>query len=185
MAGSLSFNFEVNTDNATRVFRNLRDLIEPRSLLTAVGFRQLEFIQENFDQDGRLIESPSGWKRLSPNTIAARRQGGGVGSPKILRDTGMMRNSLDVKGVDVQGNRVEVGFTDQKAKWHHEGVRGHEIRPVNGRALSFVMAHGRVIVKRVVWWPGIPSRKLIPGKRMAEQISQEAIDNLLSGFDAT
>ena len=183
MTGRVHFDISIDTDAAVSLLSRLRVAISPRILLTVVGLQSIASVQDNFDAKGRLYQS-GGWKPLSPNTISARRLSG-RGGVMPLQDTGAMRRSVDIKGVDIFGNRSEVGFTDKKADYHHYGVRPRVIRPVSGRALAFVTARGTVIVKRVYNWPGIPARKLLPNQRLADQLAQITVDNFLRDFESS
>lgn len=64
------------------------------------------------------------------------------------------RNILSRVGVDARGvlGRVIAGeqLPDARAAWMEYGTRAHDIRPVNKKALSFVVNGRRVTVKKVM-----------------------------------
>jgi len=70
------------------------------SLAIAQVFR---WVSQNFRGQGSPV---GGWKPLDPKTIALRRKGGGSGSPKILIDTGLLRNNWQQKSDDRGGSLV-------------------------------------------------------------------------------
>ena len=64
-----------------------------RGLFTASTLAIEAWVKRNFRADGRNHdESRYYWPPLKASTIAARRKGRGVGTPKILRDTGNLQN---------------------------------------------------------------------------------------------
>lgn len=100
-----------------------------------------KWIQENFKSQGAKALDGKKWAPLSELTIALRRKGPGVGSPKILEDTGNLKN------------RWKRFYTDQDA-YVESGVNyawKHEHGDPNNR------------------WMGrpapIPRRKILPEKK--------------------
>lgn len=68
-----------------------RRVQQPRSLLGKLAILGYQDVQMHF----RREEGPGGkWAPLKPATIKARRKGRGVGSAKILQDTGILRLSV-------------------------------------------------------------------------------------------
>ncbi len=73
---------------------NLKEM--PHKKAAVVLFR---WIQKNFRAEGGLHDSTFGpWKPLAQSTINRRRKAGGIGRPKILQDTGNLRQRWDVRG---------------------------------------------------------------------------------------
>jgi hypothetical protein len=99
------------------------------------GIRALQWINENFEQEGGLL-SDGPWQKLAESTIAAK------GSSKVLQDTGIeLRPSFVSKPTSTE---VRVGSSKLLAKWHEEGTgqygprgRPYPIVPVRARALAF------------------------------------------------
>lgn len=107
------------------------------------------------DIGGATAMAGKPWVALSPNTIAARRGGGGAA--KALRDTDRMRQSVSSV---VRGLSVEVGAGTEQAPWQHGGTRPYTIRPVRAKLLRFMTAAG-VVFAREVHHPGIPARPFV------------------------
>ena len=141
---------------------------DTRTLLSAIGDRHLGWIDENFRKGG----AEKKWRPLSPNTIAARRQG----SSAILQDTGRLKQSFVKK---VESDRVDVGTEEKKAKWHHEGTKPFTIRPRAAKVLRF-MTTGGFVFTRAVDHPGLAARPLLPsdtlGERLAFETAEAAVD---------
>lgn len=85
-------------------------------------------IQRNFDSGGRYV---GGWRALSPGYAAWKLAR--YGARPILVATGEMRESLRIGG---RGNvlksgrdRVEIGSTNRKVRYHQEGI-GVPVRQV-------------------------------------------------------
>jgi phage virion morphogenesis protein len=168
MAG-FSISVDLNADAATRQLLRVMKAAERRRLLAAIGNRVLEWVNQNFREEG----AEEKWEPLSPNTIAGRR-GGGSGA-KILRDTGRLAQSFTSR---VRGSVAIVGTSDKRASWHHLGTDPYQIRPKTATALRFMTGGGPVFTRRVSH-PGLPERPLLPSTalagRLATQVVQAAI----------
>jgi phage gpG-like protein len=115
------------------------------------GAQTLNWVNENFEQEGALTGTP--WQRLSANTIAGRRRG----SSKILQDTGThLRNTFTMKFDETE---AVVGTASEIALFHEEGTKGpYEIKPKNPDGwLVFAVAAGGARVGASL--SGISSRK--------------------------
>lgn len=103
-----------------------------------VGIRMLAWIHQNFRVSG--LERP--WAPLAPNTILARRLGGGRGGARPLRNTGGLEGSFSYTATDTE---AVVGAPGDLARWHHRGVRPFgPIRPRTKKALAFVAVGGGI-----------------------------------------
>lgn len=103
-----------------------------------VGIKMLAWIHQNFRVSG--LERP--WKPLAPNTILARRLGGGRGGPRPLRNTGGLEGSFSYTATETA---AIAGAPGDLPLWHHRGVRPFgPIRPRTKKALAFVAVGGRV-----------------------------------------
>ncbi len=72
---------------------------------------------------------------------------------RMLYQHGDMLSSFNYQ---VRGSELKLGFSDQKAKWHHYGTSPYVISAVKARALSF-----NGMFRKRVKHPGLPSRKLV------------------------
>lgn len=142
--------------------------LDTHTMLTAIGFRLLKWVDDNFKAGG--IEHK--WAPLRPNTVAARRKG----SSAILQDTGRLKQSF-VQKVDRES--VTVGSSLLLAEWHHYGTRPYEIRPKRAKALRFVTAGG-VVFSQVVHHPGLPARPLVPSEHAAGEVSRGVVEALVN-----
>jgi len=96
--------------------------------LKAIGAYMLGSVEKNFQEQGR----PKKWEGLKASTIAGRRKGKGRGGPKILIDTGRLKNSISFRLVTSPG--VEIGTNVKYAARQHFGYpggagRGHSHTP--------------------------------------------------------
>lgn len=99
-----------------------------RSLQLLAGQAALALIKDAFVTKSRGGTDGAGdrWEPLKPATVAHRRQGRGAGAPEILRDTGVLLNSLSpgVAGnvLDAKPGEIIVGSNVPYARFHHEGT---------------------------------------------------------------
>ena len=102
----------------------------PEPILKAFGVTVLGWIGDTFRAQGR-----PGWTPLRPRTLAARRQGKGAGSGRILQNTGKLRSSFDYR---LTGDRrVTVFSSDPVAIFHEFGTKGpYIIRAKPGHFLA-------------------------------------------------
>lgn len=134
-----------------------------RVLLKRFGIIMLRSFAQNFKDEGR----PRHWKRLSPNTIAARRRGGDrrYGSKKILQDSGRLRLSVTSKSgpgniYQMSEDSLKMGSRLKIATFHQDGTRPYTIRPKRSKMLSFMTTEGRRFAGKVNH-PGLPARPFI------------------------
>jgi len=98
-----------------------------KDFLKAVGWRALQWTNDNFEQEGKL--QPTGpWQKLKDSTIARRREGPGSGSPKILQNIGNLKKSFSPYGVKESGRMVTIGTEAPYASYHEEGTEHLPIR---------------------------------------------------------
>jgi phage gpG-like protein len=83
------------------------------------------WIQKNFQEQGRLAQPDTGWKELSPATLMRRRKHGA--GAKILMDTGQLRSRWKRMWDDKQG--VIQSGVPYAAK-HHHGLEGLPVRRI-------------------------------------------------------
>lgn len=103
-----------------------------------VGIRMLAWVHQNFRVSG--LERP--WAPLAPNTILARRIGGGRGGAKPLRNRGILEGSFSFQATATE---AVVGAPGDLPRWHHRGVRPFgPILPRVKKALAFVAVGGRI-----------------------------------------
>ena len=104
------------------------------------------------------------WAPLSEaTTIPMRRRGGGAGSNKILRDTGVLANSFSAKA---NRKSAVVGTKDKRAGTHQFGARQG--------------AYGRTRRNGPLPWGDIPARPMLPIRNnrveLPEEMQLEIID---------
>ncbi len=131
----------------SKMGRGLKDRRKVNARAVVVTDR---WIQKNFQQEGALAYPGTGWKPLSPVTIAARRKGKGKGSVKILQDTGQLRSRWKKlwtsKFAKIQSG---VPYSDK----HHKGV-GHiperRILPTEAQIRPELMKLFADFIKKVI-----------------------------------
>ena len=153
-----------NARDAIRRIARFRRVFDEKTLLRIVGQRHLNYIDENF----RLQGAERAWRPLATSTRANPRRGAGA---RILRDTGRLAQSFTSR---LRGRSVEVGTNVQYAEFHEEGTRPYVILPTRAKALRFFTADG-VRFARSVQHPGLPARKMLPSKRLAENLAGDVI----------
>ena len=154
---------KVNITGAKRKINRIIKVLNKDDLLRAIGFRQLKWINDNFKSGGKLV---GGWKALTPNTVAGRRQG----SSAILQDTGRLRSSFDDFGVNVSGSAVTVGTKNKLAEFHEFGTSPYTIKPKKSGGLLKFKAAGGFVYAREVHHPGLPKRKMLPTLKIAKEL---------------
>jgi phage virion morphogenesis protein len=94
---------------------------QPIMMLIAQKMRVM--ILSNFDKK----RNPDGseWEPLSPLTVAMRRTGRGIGYPRMLRDTGVLYNSITPQATDKE---AVVGTNVPYARKHVYGEDGIPVR---------------------------------------------------------
>lgn len=173
-------------------------VLDSRTLLRAIGLRQIGWITTNFDRSGALA---GGWQPLSPNTIAGRRHGGS----RPLQDTGRLKQSF-VSGPDnvfeLTADSVTIGSNVLYAAAHNEGVSPAQINPIRpttprvrigtdekgrpifrGGVLAFKTAKGWVFVTEVRNHPGIPKRRMLPTANEARQLGVSVIEGAIKKLE--
>ena len=98
---------------------------------------------------------------------------------RILYDHGDMLGSFNYQ---VQGTELKLGFSDQKAVWHHFGTgtygpkgAAYTITPKKAKALAF----GGLFRKRVTH-PGIPARQLVGFPSSDQRLVGDVIEDHLT-----
>lgn len=163
-----------DTRNLRMRMKNLAREFDEKFFLQIIGQRQLRFVDEIFRSEGAAGGSP--WKPLSPNTIAARRQGPGTGDAKILRDTGRLAQSFTQK---LRPHEVEIGSEDPRAEWHQFGTPPYTIEPNKAKMLRFMTANGVRFAGRV-HHPGLPARPMLPPEELAEKVTVDVLTATLN-----
>jgi len=140
----------------SKVMQGTKDLTP---LHKRLGIAGQKWVAETFQKQGR----PK-WKPLSPNTLAARRSGGG----RILQDSGLLRASYIFHATRTEAT---VGSSRKVALFHQEGVKpfGPILPKKKGGVLAFMTAGGMVFTRRVQRHPGIKPRPMLPTKAQAEK----------------
>lgn len=158
---------ELRSAEGVSLLRTVSRSVDPIALLSVIGDRYVNWIDENFRREGAEVP----WAPLRPGTIAGRRRG----SSKVLQDTGRLRASATRQ---LTGETLRIGFGSLIAKFHHFGTRPFIIRPTRKRALRFMTAGG-VRFARIVRHPGLPVRRLLPSASLANRLANEEADALV------
>ncbi len=140
----------LNLQKRIKKFNDKFDKTE--TLLRSVATIMYQSVMQNFREEGTDVVK---WKPLAPLTIALRRKGRKKASPKILQDTGYLKNSIyPIFTKDM----ASVGTNVEYAKLHQFGgtskVPAMFIEPVRKKALRFVIG-GKVIFSK---YANIPER---------------------------
>lgn len=156
----IEISVKTNTENVGRVFvklnSKLTDLTVP---LKQSAIYMLGSVMRNFEAQGR----PRPWAPLSRMTLQLRRKGMSFGSPMILQDTGMLKNSISYELMD--GNSVRVGTNMPYASKlqyggksvipaHRERVKSHT-RKMGSRSVM-IKAFDRDVPRRTFTTPARP-----------------------------
>lgn len=164
---AVGVSIEVRGKEVQRKLAKFGKKLDTRTILAAIGLRQLRWIDKNFKVGG--LERK--WKPLARSTVAGRRKG----SSKPLLNTRKLQASFVFK---VLADQVKVGSRDVRAKWHHEGTKPYTIKPKSKKMLRFKTEKGTVFTTKVDH-PGLPSRPLIPSKRVAERLARRVVQSIL------
>lgn len=90
---------------------------------------------------------------------------------RILYQHGDLLGSFNYQ---VRGGELKLGFSDQKAKWHHYGTSPYVITAVKARALAF-----NGMFRKRVNHPGLPARRLVGFPEADRQLVADLIDDHL------
>ena len=137
---------EVKVDDTgfRSLISQLSEAVKPESILKAIGLRTLKWINDNFEQEGKL--SVGGWQALKESTLARRRGGQG----KILQDTGRLRGSFEV--LDYSASHIVVGSRLVYAATHNYGrgvVPARVMVPNKVQATELATTMMRAALKRI------------------------------------
>lgn len=133
----MQFTIEFQADHLARAMEAVRlEIATPQQMLGSLGESLLRVNQERHDQG--LAPDGTKWKEASPMTIGSAvwksqddsfRKNGQMSlatakkvqekKRRILYDHGDMLGSFNYQ---VQGTELKLGFSDQKAVWHHFGT---------------------------------------------------------------
>ncbi|MBO9538733.1 phage virion morphogenesis protein [Herbaspirillum sp.] len=161
----MQFTVEFQADHLTAVMEVIRqEVATPQQMLGSIGETLYNANQHRHAQG--LAPDGSPWKPLAPMTLANRR------GSRMLYGHGDMLGSFNYQ---VQGNNLRLGFSDQKAVWHHDGTRPYVIIPKKAKALAFAG-----MFRKRVNHPGLPSRKLVGFPASDQQLTGELIQDHLT-----
>jgi len=130
----------------------------PQQVLGSLGESLLTANQDRHEQN--LNPDGSQWK---PTKNKKRR---------ILYQHGDMLGSFSYQ---IHGDELVLGFSDQKAKWHHKGTDPYTISPFKARALAF-----NGMYRKRVQHPGLPARKLIGFPDADRQLVVDVLEDHLT-----
>ncbi len=154
---ALKPNIHVDDRNLKKKMAALKRELGGRNMMSAIGMRQLKWINEHFVTGGH-----GSWAGIKYRP----------GSP--LLNTGRLRASFTHR-VGIFGHSVVVGTNNQVAPYHHFGTKGpYDIHPRNGTALMFVGPNGPTF-RRSVRHPGLVARPMLPDVQEVEQMTGELV----------
>ena len=193
----MQFTIEFQAGHLERALEAVRlEIATPQEMLGSMGESLLRVNKERHDQG--LAPDGSKWKELSPMTIGTAvwktqtesfRKSGQMSlataskvqarKSRILYQHGDMLGSFNYQ---VQGAELKLGFSDQKAVWHHFGTgtfgpkgASYTISPKKAKALAF----GGLCRKRVTH-PGIPVRQLVGFPASDQTLVADVIEDHLT-----
>ena len=193
----MQFTIEFQADHLARAMEAVRlEIATPDQMLRSIG-ETLKPVNEDRHAQG-LAPDGTKWKELSPMTIGSAvwnsqdesfRKNGQMSlatakkvqekKRRILYDHGDMLGSFNYQ---VQGTELKLGFSDQKAVWHHFGTgtygpkgAAYTITPKKAKALAF----GGLFRKRVTH-PGIPARQLVGFPSSDQRLVADVIEDHLT-----
>lgn len=133
------------------------DIATPAQLLGSIGESLYRVNSERHDRGQNPDGTP--W---TPTKPAKRR---------MLHQHGGLLGSFSYQ---VHGSELKLGFSDQKAKWHHFGTGPYVITAVKARALAF-----NGMYRRRVRHPGLPARRLVGFPDADKQLVADVVDDHL------
>lgn len=175
----------INTTAGGQKVARLLKVVEPRTLLTAIGSRLLFHVNKQFQTHGE-----GKWRPLSPLTLALRKRGG----DQPLRDTTHYHHTFVTDsggpGTDYSTDNqtyVEVGTNAKTAsglslgKIHEFGTGPYTIRVKRAKVLAAQTRAGPwLFFGKEVHHPGIPARPVLPTKAVAERMIQTTVDAMIA-----
>lgn len=133
------------------------DIATPAELLGSIGESLYRVNSERHDQNQNPDGTP--W---APTKSKKRR---------MLHLHGDLLGSFSYQ---VHGSELKLGFSDQKAPWHHYGTGPYVITPVKARALAF-----NGMYRKRVRHPGLPARRLVGFPDADKQEVADVVDDHL------
>jgi phage virion morphogenesis protein len=170
----------INFEGFKNLFSKINTIQErlnvPSPLLKKISILLHKSVMQNFREQGT---DKGKWEKLSETTIILRRKGKGKGTPKILQNTGFLRNSIFPGYI---GNEAFVATNVPYASIHQFGaekgsiarnikarIKEH-IRRVKGKRIR-VREHTRTIPN--IPWGNVPARPfMVLRESYKEQIKQ-------------
>lgn len=176
----MHFTFEFQADHLLSALRAVKqEVITPQQMLGSIGESLFRVNQERHDKG--LAPDGTKWKPLAPLTIGTAiwnaqgesfRKKGQMSLTtakkvqarrvKILYGHGDLLGSFNYQ---VTGEVLRLGFSDEKALWHHAGTKPYTITPKKAKALAFAG-----LVRKRVNHPGLPARQLVGFPASDEQL---------------
>lgn len=169
------FDVQISMDAVRGRLHALQDLAFLRPALDGVAYDLGALAARTFKDQRDPWGQP--WKPLRPSTLRARRKGKGGGTAKILRDTGVLSNSISARRTGPL--TVEIGTTTPYAGIHQFGgsiqfaarslrVRLRRVKNANGKTVSRFAkdSHKRAVeqwgTNSTGWTVRIPPRPFLP-----------------------
>lgn len=175
---SLGIDIHVETDEARKKIQRLRNMLDVRELLQAIGNRHTKWMNDNLRAaglEGRHKTMAASTLKVRPRRTSSNHFSSHFRS--VLSQAFVVRtigNTKVVAGIQGEGSNT-IG---RQAEWQHEGTGPFTIRPLKSGVLRFQGADGVVFTKRVNH-PGIPARPLLPLQKTAEKLAHDVLDATL------
>lgn len=166
---------DINTVAGEQKIARLLKVIEPRTILTAVGGRFLSYVDRQFKTHGE-----GRWRALATSTLELRKHGG----DQPLQDSGQYKSSFVLESdyqtyVEVGSSLKVGGFS--LAKIQEFGTGPYTIRVKRAKVLAAQTRAGAwFFFGKEVHHPGVPARPVLPTAPAAEQMIKETVDAMLA-----
>lgn len=119
----------------THLTANLRKMAKlpkkDKKVMARLGILMLKSTDKTFQTEGQNLLGTK-WTALKDETLARRRTGAGAGTPKILQDTGLLKQSIVYEIPEPLNVRWGPGTTAPYGKWHQLGTKHMTDRPFLG-----------------------------------------------------
>jgi phage virion morphogenesis protein len=178
----------INIDGFKELFSKINTVQErlkvPSPMLKKISILLQKSVMQNFQEQGT---DKGKWKELRPITLALRRKGKGKGSPRILQDTGLLRQSIFP---GYMGDEAFVATNTPYATIHQFGaskgsiakdikvrIREH-IRRVKGKRIK-VKEHIRTVPN--IPWGNVPARPFMVLRESYKEQIKKLFNDFMTG----
>lgn len=153
---------DVDVGPAILKVEDLRERLRENPILRSIGEALKEWMDKNFRTQGGISLARSSW---DPIAVSTQRKDDWI-APLVR--TGELKES---SFFEVSGGKVEAGYSDNKASYHHFGTRPHKITAKRAEFLQFPDKIGDMVFTKSVNHPGTPKRHLLPTNSEVSKIA--------------